>query len=1266
MARRGVKILVWALAAAAGLGLITAGGLLLLAGSHFARDWLLDRARQELSARSGIELSFGSASGRLLTGLELRNLRLASGGRAFFTAGRVVLRPNPLALMGGRLTISRLVLEDPSLSLPLPTAGGGGGGGPLPLALSLKRVEVVRGSLNAGGTLGALSGLNNLALTGRLSLDARGLTGRAKITAGRARIAGSRLPLSLTGSARLEDGRLQLADLRLAMGPNTVRGKGEVDLDDLSLRARLDATLNDADSLPAAWPLPHKPPGPLELSLDATGRTSTLRYVLRLKAGTGVVKAGGTADLTAPAVKGELTLTGLDPARLGLGQSGELTGSADFEAHFSGKGSRASLKLKLGPGSLAGVQMAALDGQATWQDGSLTLERLEASGPWGRATAQGSYAPAAGGASPRVDATASFTRLTAPPRLAALLPPRLRRATLSGSLKARSSKDGVLLDLNLGPSQVSADVAVNSLRAEGVWGPKGPALHRLALTGPLAELKAEGRLDAAGGEMDFRLTLPSLADLGPLWGLAGLRPPQDLAGSLQAEGRFGGTWGKPSLNLKATVQDPAAAGVAVANLEVTLAAHGPWRHPLGRAEIKAGGLNLGDVHLDSTRVVVELARDAAHAELSANGPEGSVALRLSSADAPGPAMRCRLNGLTIHPAGRGPWSQQGEAWLSLAEGHLSLEGLSLAAGSQRLLLSGSWQSDGVRGRIAAENLDLGPWLPPELAAEPGRVSFKAELDGTLGKPRLKIKGGIAGLKGAGLPATSVSFDGRYAEGMLRLAGSSHTAGWPSLDLSASLRAVLSLHPPVFDPAPDGLKVQVHGGSLPLALLEPLIPGVSQVRGQAELSLTVDGGIDTPHSRGTLTVTDGSLTIDATGQRVDEVNLLLRLRGRRVDVERASCRAGKRLHVSGWLDLPLGKGGALDLRVKGEGIKASLGALGETVTDLALTMDGPWSGPVIKGKLIPRQLRIIPSGIPSESMDEVVELKPGQKPPPLVHLKKDMTWRPGGVLGRSTMDVEADLSHGLRVKVNEGFVELAGRVRVSKKPGGPLLYHDSVRLSQGRLILAGRAFLLTGGRMRFRDRSEPNPDIWVRAVLRTGRNRITVNVSGTARDPVLNLTSEPPMSQADILSTIIFGQPARSLSSTQSQGLSAQALALLGLKGAKEIEAFLGPELAPDVVTVHEDYASGSSLEAGKYLGQDLYLRYRQNMGQEGGQNLGLEYRLNRYFSLESQVGNTRDTGVDILFNYDFGRSTRPLLKEGKAAAPPAAHKRGGETAPANR
>jgi translocation and assembly module TamB len=287
-------------------------------------------------------------------------------------------------------------------------------------------------------------------------------------------------------------------------------------------------------------------------------------------------------------------------------------------------------------------------------------------------------------------------------------------------------------------------------------------------------------------------------------------------------------------------------------------------------------------------------------------------------------------------------------------------------------------------------------------------------------------------------------------------------------------------------------------------------------------------------------------------------------------------------------------------------------------------------------LTPRRAVIQPRLATPDIQRDVVILKPGQTPPPVRReARRAPRLQPGGLIGRMVFDVDMEMTPELKIKVGEGYLEMIGVASVRKEPGGPLTFHGGAAVPRGAIVVQGKRFEISDGNTDLRGRDRADPDISAKASLRLGTTLVLASVAGTSYEPLIDLSSEPPMSQADILSTIIFGRPANALNAGETRQLSAQALALMGQPGRREIEKILGPTLSPDVVTVHNEVQTGSSLEAGKYLSPDLYLRYRQNMGQEGGQNVGLELRLKPFLSLESQLGTTRDNGVDVIFSFDF-------------------------------
>jgi translocation and assembly module TamB len=458
-----------------------------------------------------------------------------------------------------------------------------------------------------------------------------------------------------------------------------------------------------------------------------------------------------------------------------------------------------------------------------------------------------------------------------------------------------------------------------------------------------------------------------------------------------------------------------------------------------------------------------------------------------------------------------------------------------------------------------------------------------------------------------------------------------------LRLEGGLGLDVSLSPPRLAARPQSLNISLKGQGLPLALIDPLTPFLSGLTGQADLDVNLRGSLERPRLEGRADLHGGGLTIVPTGQVVDKIEVAMRLDGRRLLVDKVSARSGGTLSITGEAYVPwAGDPGSCALELTARGIKIGLGSIGEVITDADLHVGGTALNPLVTGPARPSQARILPRLASPSAMSEVVTLKRGQVPPPL---RREKRKAPRiilpGPLAPIRMDTAVDLGKGIRVAVDEGWLELAGRTLVRKEPDGPLTFHQGFAIGRGLILAAGKAFEVLPGMTDFDGKDVPDPDLQAKATLRTGTTQIFVNLSGSAFESKLNFSSEPPLSQADILSTIIFGRPARSLSAGESQQLSAQALALLGQRGKAEMERLLGPTLSPDVVAVHNEMQTGPSLEAGKYLGSDLYLRYRQNMGPDGGQNVGLELKLKPYLSLESQVGTTRDNGADVIFSFDF-------------------------------
>ena len=57
---------------------------------------------------------------------------------------------------------------------------------------------------------------------------------------------------------------------------------------------------------------------------------------------------------------------------------------------------------------------------------------------------------------------------------------------------------------------------------------------------------------------------------------------------------------------------------------------------------------------------------------------------------------------------------------------------------------------------------------------------------------------------------------------------------------------------------------------------------------------------------------------------------------------------------------------------------------------------------------------------------------------------------------------------------------------------------------------------------------------------------------------------------------------------------------------------------------------------GKYVTPDLYVNFGRSVTGEEGNQADVEYRLNRHLSIQTQLGGTQQSGIDIFWRYDFG------------------------------
>jgi translocation and assembly module TamB len=158
----------------------------------------------------------------------------------------------------------------------------------------------------------------------------------------------------------------------------------------------------------------------------------------------------------------------------------------------------------------------------------------------------------------------------------------------------------------------------------------------------------------------------------------------------------------------------------------------------------------------------------------------------------------------------------------------------------------------------------------------------------------------------------------------------------------------------------------------------------------------------------------------------------------------------------------------------------------------------------------------------------------------------------------------------------------------------------------------------------------------------------VNIRGTLRKPEIVLSSIPPLEDADILALIVFNQQLNQLGEGQQISLAQRAQALAAGAVASRIATSVGNRLGLDQFEITTAPPSGAAAEVtvGQQVGRNLYVKLEQAVGGETQTNLILEYELEKWLRLRTNVlegtssqqqlfQHTQDSGADLIIFFSF-------------------------------
>ena len=791
----------------------------------------------------------------------------------------------------------------------------------------------------------------------------------------------------------------------------------------------------------------------------------------------------------------------------------------------------------------------------------------------------------------------------------------LRATYLNPYLKGHAGF-ALTVDGHLGP--LSADAKLNALQGRLNGHPlKGHA--ELAYTDAALRLKSvdvavgPDRLQAKGRwgkelNLSWRLSAPRLTALYP-----------QLAGTLEAQGSLSGALHAPHFIAQAQGEklrwrslavgrvrfhgDVNLAGMEKASFMLNLENLETQSLVISRLDAKLAGpakaqtislailSNQGDVRLEGKgrvtgngwtgQLVTGELRPLDHAPFTLHSPAGlSVAGR-----------KIELERNCWRDAGREEFCTALQKGMSGWKARMELHSLPLSLANPYLQNSLSIQGS-VNGNVVAERSRQGLKVTGEmhvgagnlkrnLGATPQRLDFaeagiEARLDPALAVARLGLV-----LKDGGLLDASLTVPWRYHE---------KPAG--HLRLRASL--------------PD------------LSGLGALSPYVSHTGGRLFADLNVSGSLQSPRIGGRLELTQLRAQLPRFGTHFERGNLKIRGKGNALSLKGEVHDMDKgRLAIDGVLKYE--NTWRFNAHVGGNDFRiADMPEARLSVSpDLSVSVDGRAIS--LKGSVKVPDARIRPphfSGAIAPSPDLVIVGGNGAATP---------GW---------TLSTQLHIQLGEQVHF-DGYGltgRIGGELDLQDSPGKLTSASGELKILDGQYKAYGQDLTIEHGSLLFSGGPVTNPGLDMRAIRKIGTVTAGLQVTGTLRNPKLQVFSNPAMTQSDALAYLLFGHGINQTSGSEQSTLN-QAANAIGIAGGTLLAKALGKQVGIESVNVenaspYSSNANQASLFLGKYLSPRLYVSYGIGLYQPINL-LRIRYTLSRHWALEAESGTI--SGADILY-----------------------------------
>ncbi len=282
----------------------------------------------------------------------------------------------------------------------------------------------------------------------------------------------------------------------------------------------------------------------------------------------------------------------------------------------------------------------------------------------------------------------------------------------------------------------------------------------------------------------------------------------------------------------------------------------------------------------------------------------------------------------------------------------------------------------------------------------------------------------------------------------------------------------------------------------------------------------------------------------------------------------------------------------------------------------LTYTGPLGAGVIKGdvEIVNSLVRLGGSYMPQIPL---LRALPGFEP-----VRND------GMVSGIALEIAVNTSNPMRIEGQGLDSQWRGQMNVAGSLAVPDV-RGTLTLDRGSFSFLGQTFTLDSGTVTFTGGGTIDPQLNIVAVREASDITATVNITGRARAPDVELTSRPALPRDEILARLLFRKGTGELGPIESIQLASAASDLAGISDGG-INGVLRRTLGIDV----SSGAEGNSVMVGRQIGRNLYVSVGQSLTEQE-REIVVEWRISRSFSLKSTTSDVTGADIGVFWRKDY-------------------------------